>query len=89
MDFNYLKLVLTDFTLKQLFIIHWLDNKLDKNVPTSQRNNITYFLRTHCNQDLKEWTTLTIRTSIDGNQRSGISRSKRSERIKCKGHRRF
>ena len=32
-DFDYLKIVLDDFTLKQLFVINSLDNKLDKNIP--------------------------------------------------------
>lgn len=59
MDFDYLKVVLNDFTLKQLFVINWLHNNLDKNI--QDRNaKILHLLRMHYNEELNEWTPLKI-----------------------------
>jgi hypothetical protein len=54
MDFEYLKMVLNDFTLKQLSIIKWLNNNLDKNME-DRNGNILHLLRKYCNKELNEW----------------------------------
>ena len=59
MDFDYLKLVLNDFTLKQLFIINWLNNNLDNNMQ-DRNEQILNILREHSTEQLKEWTTVKI-----------------------------
>jgi hypothetical protein len=59
MDFDYLKIVLNDFTLKQLFIINWLDNNLDKNLQ-HRNEKILRLLSEHCNESLHDWTALKI-----------------------------
>ena len=52
MDFTYLKLVLHDFTLNQLFIINWFNNNLDKN--WEDRISITSDLLNECDPMEKE-----------------------------------
>ena len=63
MDFDYLKAVLHDFTLKQLFVIHWLHNKLDKNMH-DRSAKVLHLLRIHQNEELNEWTTLKIEQAL-------------------------
>ena len=63
MDFDYLKVVLNDFTMKQVFVIHWLHNNLDKNM--HDRNaRILHLLQMHLNDELNGWTTLKIEHAL-------------------------
>ena len=59
MDFEFVKLVLNDFTLKQLSTISWLNNKLDKNIQ-HRNEHILQVLREHCAQHLNDWTPVKI-----------------------------
>ncbi len=59
MDFDYLKIVLNDFTLKQLFFINWFNNNLDQNLQ-HRNEKILHLLRKHCDEDLHDWTPLKI-----------------------------
>jgi hypothetical protein len=59
MDFDYLKIVLNDFTLKQLFVINWLNNNLDPNLQY-RNEKILRLLSEHCNDHLHDWTALKI-----------------------------
>ena len=59
MDFTYLKLVLHDFTLNQLFIINWFNNNLDKN--WKDRISIMPDLLNECDPMAKEkWSIIKI-----------------------------
>ena len=57
MDFTYLKLVLHDFTLNQLFIVNWFNNNLDKNL--EDRVSIISDLLNACDPMAKEkWSKI-------------------------------
>ena len=63
MDFTYLKLVLHDFTLNQLFIINWFNNNLDKN--WEDRISIMSDLLNECDPMAKEkWSIIKIEQAL-------------------------
>lgn len=63
MDINYLRVVLTDFTFKQLSIINRLNNQLNILIP--QRHDIILnVLRMNTKEKLKDWTPLKIKQAL-------------------------
>jgi hypothetical protein len=79
MDFDYLKIVLNDFTLKQMFIINWFNNNLDKNIQ-DRHSKILHLLRRCCDEDLKEWTTLKLEQALMAiNELGFLSRNEEKE----------
>ena len=63
MDFNYLKLVLHDFTLNELFIINWFNNNLDNNL--EDRISIMSDLLNECDPMAKEkWSIVKIEQTL-------------------------
>ena len=63
MDFAYLQVVLMDFTLKQLFVIHWFDKNLDKDMP-DRHARILDLLREYCDEDFKDWKSIRINQAL-------------------------
>ncbi|CAF1039382.1 unnamed protein product [Adineta ricciae] len=62
-DIDYLQLVLSDFTLKQLFYINWFNNNLD--IGVANRNMKIIELLRECTGDkLEKWTSITIEQSL-------------------------
>lgn len=59
MDFEYLRIVLNDFTMKQLFVINWLNNKLNDSIG-NRSTKILHLLNEYCPNDLKGWTALKV-----------------------------
>lgn len=63
MDFEYLKMVLNDFTIKQLFVINWLNNSLDINI-NNRSSTILYLLLQFYDEDMKIWTPLKVEQAL-------------------------
>ncbi|CAF1466501.1 unnamed protein product [Adineta steineri] len=63
MDLDYLELVLNDFTLKQLYIVNWLNNHLDKNIE-GRHSKILNILREYHGTSLNDWTPLKIEQAL-------------------------
>ncbi|CAM2728125.1 unnamed protein product [Rotaria socialis] len=63
MDFEYFRMVLNDFTMKELLIINWLDNNLDKSI-NDRQSKILYLLLEFCDDDMKEWTILKVEQAL-------------------------
>lgn len=79
MDTIYLQLVLQDFTLKQLFAIHWFNNNLDESIQ-DRYSKILDLLRQTTGADLSDWTPLKIQQGIMAAEDMGfISRQQEKE----------
>ena len=63
MDFDYLQVVLSDFTLKQLFVIHWFDKNLDEGTQ-DRHSRILDLLREYCEEDFKDWKSIRISQAL-------------------------
>ena len=63
MDLVYLQLVSQDFTMKQLSMINWFNNNLDKNIH-DRYSKILDLLRQTSDTDLTNWTPLKIQQGL-------------------------
>ena len=63
MNLDRLEPVLKDFTLKQLYIINWLNNQLDKNIE-GRHSKILDVLLEYCVTALNDWTPLKVEQAL-------------------------
>ena len=83
MDLDYLELVLKDFTLKQLYIINWLNNQLEKNIE-GRHSKIWDVLREYCGAVLNGWTPLKVEQALMAVSELGfLNRNNETELNKC------
>ena len=71
MDFEYLHMVLNDFTMKQLLSVNWFNNNLDANIDNRQ-SKILYLLKEYFDEDLKGWTTLKVEQALMAIEEIGL-----------------